>query len=367
MSSQQSNFCWAPFKEAVIEVNGHILPCCQYKIPGPQWFSQYKFADFDKYWHQELQELRNNMIKGIDNPGCTYCLNSVKNMKDQINFQYINETSLEANLEVLEIDFSNYCNLKCIMCNSLKSSSINEEYTKHGDVYKKFGFNVDLKPTKRWWDEPGVFDNLLNLVKKLKVLKFAGGEPMMVPETLAVLKAASPDTILYFNTNMTKFTEPLWEEIKKFKQVLGTVSLEGTGIKNNYIRFNSNWENIHDGIMRLKLMPNVHVTIAHVLQHTSVYSLPDLMDYCDQYKLRFVTNDVYDPVGHLTLNSVSPQDMEIFKNRIQKYNNEQVNNWVKKYQFNSELHQRYQNYITAIDTIRKTNYKELFNPNWLVS
>ena len=67
-------------------------------------------------------------------------------MKDQINFRYINETSLEANLEVLEIDFSNYCNLKCIMCNSLKSSSINEEYTKHGDVYKKFGFNVGVAP-----------------------------------------------------------------------------------------------------------------------------------------------------------------------------------------------------------------------------
>jgi molybdenum cofactor biosynthesis enzyme MoaA len=363
---ENTNFCWAPFREAVIDVDGKLLPCCQYNIGQSKNQTDYSFDEFDKFWNMEMVSLRKDMLENKVSSKCQFCISSVKNLRSNINKNYKDQDTNNIKLEALEIRFANYCNLKCMMCGSYASSSLTEEYLKYGDVYQKHGFNVDVKKTIRWWDNPQTFQKLIETVKDLKVLKFAGGEPMMVPETLEVLRSANPDTKIYFSTNMTKFTEELWQVLEKFNYINATVSLEGIEEYNDYIRYGSNWSVIHQGIQRLNSMNNVKVlNIGHVLQHTSVYTLPKLINYCNKFQLNLMTNEVYSPRRHLTINSVSERDYEIFMNNINENTQIEILNWTKKYNFDIDLHNLYQSYISAIDEIRKTNYKEVFKPIWI--
>jgi MoaA/NifB/PqqE/SkfB family radical SAM enzyme len=313
-----------------------------------------------------MDSLRQNMLENRVHSKCQFCISTVKNLRSNINRTYNGQDTDLVKLEVLEIRFGHYCNLKCMMCGSYASSSLTEEYLKHGDVYQKHGFKVDVKKTIRWWDNPETFQKLIKTVKNLKVLKFAGGEPMMVPETLEVLKAANPNTMIYFSTNMTRFTEELWQVLQKFEYINATVSLEGIEEHNNYIRYGSNWPVIHQGILRLRTMNNVKIlNIGHVLQHTSVYTLPKLIDYCNEFQLNLMTNEVYSPKGHLTINSVSERDYEIFLNKLNENTKDEIIRWTKKYNFDINLHNLYQSYVSALDEIRKTNYQSVFQPNWI--
>jgi len=62
MTIDKKNFCMAPFREAVIETNGTLLPCCEFKYPAPKYQSQETFGEFDQWWTEDMGHLREQML-----------------------------------------------------------------------------------------------------------------------------------------------------------------------------------------------------------------------------------------------------------------------------------------------------------------
>ena len=82
MSDEPKTFCKAPFKTAVIDTGGELLPCCEF-MTNESPIAPYKlnYADdwmFNEWWEKGLDPLREKMLKGEVDPGCKYCISKEK-------------------------------------------------------------------------------------------------------------------------------------------------------------------------------------------------------------------------------------------------------------------------------------------------
>lgn len=366
------NFCMAPFKTAVIDRDGIMLPCCDYMPTLDQRKQMLKVNNIDRWWNIELQVLRQDMINDKINPNCHYCRKKETNPayrsgRHQINDQYPNLDYTNIQIDSIDIRMSNYCNLKCLMCGSYASSSLADEYKRYESDYNSIGMVMPYEETVRWWDDVKTIDKLKNILVNVKEIKFSGGEPLLVPEIITILDELSPDISVYFTTNLTKVSDKFLTIIKRLKHVNIQVSLEGYGSHNDYIRHGSKWGVIEKNILTLLEYPNVHVGISHVFQHTSLFALPKLLEFVNNLNLEIIIQEIhyesYPSPGVLTINSAHPRDISKFKIWLNSYQGqckELIDNWIDSYNFDQDLHDKFIKYIDMLDKIRGCNFQETF-------
>jgi radical SAM protein with 4Fe4S-binding SPASM domain len=370
--SLPEKFCVAPFKSAVVDRDGTMLPCCEY-IPDSDKSKLTKLKNIDRWWKIELEDIRKDMIDGKVNPGCHHCLTKELNPTYQSHRQYINSKypNLDVNVEldVIEIRVSNYCNLKCIMCGSYASSSIAEEYRKYETEYNNIGMVGAWEPTVRWWDDQESLDNLKSILTTVSRINFAGGEPLLVPEVTDILNSLDPSKIKHIsmNTNLTRLTISHLEAFKRFDSIDIMVSLEGIKEHNDYIRYGSSWASVEQNIKTLKELSNIKLSITHVLQHTSIFSLPNLIEFSEQHDITLNLTEIYygsyPSPGVLTVNSALPNHVNWFVAWLTEYDGiykAQLVNWIKKYEFDNDLHDKFSDYINMLDGIRSNSFTNTF-------
>jgi hypothetical protein len=171
-----------------------------------------------------------------------------------------------------------------------------------------------------------------------------------------------------FVSNLTKLNSRLIENFKLFKSVSFSVSLEGVGLHNDYVRHPSQFNEIDKNLKLLRdSLSNTHYNINHVFQNTSVYALPALAIYCqaNNLDLHFSPNWSKE---EFSLQSIPTTDLDKFRNwaettqDLSKENQEFVLNSVQGVQFDVRLYNRFKEYTDMLDSIRQTNYNQTFNP-----
>jgi len=395
MSDEPKTFCKAPFKTAVIDTGGQLIPCCEfmtnesslapYKLnAGDEWI-------FNQWWKKGLDPLREKMLKGEVDPGCRYCLSKEKNagvnsLRISTNksisdtFEEIKNDYLQNKREYpkqVELRLGNYCNLKCIMCGPYASSSIMTEYKKHKKEYNNFGIKSnwgDPNMPKDWYTYKHNKETLMDVASKAIWIHFGGGEPFISPIILEVLEVISPSTRLRFNTNMTRINDKVLEALKKFDHIEILASIDGVGAHNEYYRSGSRWDLIVENFKKLKSYKNIKLNIGYVLQHTSLYTLKDVMAFVNDMDLPINFGEVYygsvDGSGHLTINSALEKDIDNFKkwldsgNYIAGGHKNTIHTWLDSYESNALLHARFKKYVKMLDSIRGTDFAKTFNPSW---
>jgi radical SAM protein with 4Fe4S-binding SPASM domain len=372
-----SKFCTAPYRTAVISHDGQLLPCCEY-LPEDNGNGKHYFNDVENWWNNGLATLRNKFKNGETDSNCRYCVSKestpgIKTARWATNQQYYESVAKEyPTIQIpktpdnIEIRFGNYCNLKCIMCGPYASSALATEYITNREIFNKHKIWWDNQvKTIRWWEEPGALDRLNKIVTNANTIMFTGGEPMMVPEIVDVLRNTRKTCKINFVTNLTKLSDKLFNEIIKFDSVNMTVSLEGIEDHNDYLRYESNWSVIDNNINRLLTAKNVEININHVLQHTSIFSLPKLVNYCQTKNIHLVLSTIYPPDSGLELCSAAPNDVEIFKKYLKLAPNPPLEQWINTYQFDANKHQKFYEYIDMLDSIRGNNFDRVFSPTRL--
>lgn len=395
MSSEPKNFCKAPFKTAVIDTSGALMPCCEFMTFKSE-LAPYKLnaSDdwmFKQWWKKGLDPLREKMLKGEVDPGCEYCINKeripgvnslrmgtnerIKDSYEKIKKDYYNNKREYP--DQVELRLGNYCNLKCVMCGPYASSSIMAEYKKHKKQYNNFGINSnweDPNMPKDWYTYEHNKSTLLDVASKATKINFGGGEPFISPMLVEVLDVVDKDTLLRFNTNMTKISDKVLNALEKFTEIEIEASIDGVGSHNNYYRNGSEWESIRQNFAKLKARQNITLDISYILQHTSLYTMKDVLSFADDQGLQLMFGEVYsgsvDGSGHLTINSASEKDVDNFKawfntsNSISQTHRETVQKWLDGYEPAPHLHQRFKDYVKMLDSIRGTDFVKTFNPSW---
>ena len=390
MSDRPEKFCKAPFKTAVIDTDGTLLPCCEF-MSHKSKLAPYKLNNnntwmFEQWWKKGLDPLRESMLKGKIDPGCEHCISKEKNPNirslrkltnlkvaepyEQIRDNYKKDDKEREYPKYIELRLGNYCNLKCIMCGPYASSSILAEYKQYKDKYNKFGVDSNYK-IDHWWEQDHNKKIVSALISNAKEIYFGGGEPFMSPILIDVLKTIDSNIFITFNTNMTRFTNTIIDMLKKFKKINIESSIDGIEEHNDYLRNGSKWNIVSSNIKKLKNLDNINLEISYLLQHTSLYTMKNVVKFANEIGVEINFNEVYygsvDGSGHLTINSALEQDVNNFKIWFNSSTFEQKNTvqlWLDSYKPNAELHNRFKDYVKMLDSIRGTNFIKTFNPSW---
>lgn len=264
---------------------------------------------------KKIQE-RNKMLKGEwPDKSCGYCkkIEDAGGTSDRIRMLAIPNLSppeLEkdptlTNIEptLVEVYFSNACQMSCLYCGPNLSSSIESENRKYGN-FKKLGVDLknnknnfkDLLPSFWLWFETGF--------QKIKRLHVLGGEPFYQKEFEKMLdmieQYPNPECELNVVTNLMVPEENLKYFVDRFyylcksraiKRVDITCSIDCWGPEQEYVRYGINlahWEKNFNYLMNKRWL------VLHINQTISVLTIKTMPDLLRKLKIWRQTR----PVGH---------------------------------------------------------------------
>ena len=159
----------------------------------------------------------------------------------------------------IDISFDSECNAACVICSSTNSSLWAKEEAKL--------HNKKIKINKINDTHNGLIDNAINTIvdtvslKKLKYVKFFGGEPLFTDTHLKFIKhIPHPDQVtLHYTTNGSVYpSDDTLTEWKKFKTIIFAASLDGIEDQFNYVRWPLPWHKVSQNLIRLKENKDIH-------------------------------------------------------------------------------------------------------------
>ena len=375
---------------------GILTPCCQWYPEGNQDL-EYRWDQYQGYNDNVRTAILKDFDQGIRHIGCTKCFReedlgytSLRQRANELHPETHATPSVDNPIYNFEIRLGNHCNLRCIMCGTYASSAWHQERGQNPEAFDRINMIRQHPQPDKWWENPEYIEFLTEKLKDAVSIDISGGEPFPLPSTWKILDIliASNNTgvRLQFNTNLTRVPPVLVDKLKLFTNVWISVSLEGVGAMNDYLRYPSRWEEISANMILLQeALPGVVKNINHTLQHASVYSLPALVDYAKSREIDLRITTV-SGTPCLTMESAPPEDLKrlvdwietvdwlrrpesIRLGQIYPYNlwGEELYNIItglgKTTVFDQKLYEDYRQYVKLLDSMRGTDYDAVFKPS----
>jgi hypothetical protein len=375
-------FCIVPWAHTRIWPNGNLSPCCKIDLKFPTKNIS-TIDSFDQWWNgDDLRNLRQDLNSGIKNTNCQACWNDEQagrpSLRQEYNQQFAKHTDLKSiqnhrdgynhGLPIaLDLNLSNICNFKCVMCTPYSSSRIASEQRQHQDKFKVLSFiNNDIESYDVNWPEQDLFQNLMTeIAPNIRSMELKGGEPLLVKNIIDIIKSIpnKKESVIALTTNgSVEIDDEFLAELAKFKTIWFFVSVDGIGELGEYIRYGSCWSQVDTTIKRVSQLKNCIFRLSVVLQFSSPATFPGIFEYAkiNDYDVELVP--CRSP-RHTTIDCVLPEKMKIFQNWASQQVLENPNiSYIKslsgllsQYSFNPELNNRCQQYISTINSIRKNH------------
>ena len=283
--------------------DGTIRPCCAvdtYFWPGQ---TRHKLKNYDNdvvkwFNNDKLVSLRTKLLNGKWDPICNMCRTREQHGQASTRQIFNNtldsvETILNKNLHtstanipdlsnifLLDITVGNTCNSACLMCNASASSL----WKKEQEIITGKKINW-ISPD--WFTEeqiPNLIDNLPNL----SAIQFLGGEPTINEPHIFLLKrlisqGRAKNITLGYVTNLTGVSDELVELWSHFSTKYITISIDGVGPVNEYIRYPFTWKKVVSQLENLKEISNqqgnYHIGLSHTVISLNLLTLDTLIDW----------------------------------------------------------------------------------------
>jgi len=318
-----------PFTGLATREDGAIKVCCR---SHPVGFIQQN--TLEEIWNGDtIKRIRKSVLTNIRPPECEPCfkledqgveslrerhisgaipearVNLYPNALNALNEDY----SMPFEIPTMELKLNNLCNLKCRMCHPGDSTSWND-WSVIKNYYQVEGrtiFNIveenglEHKPLlDKFQDDPKWWASLEKNLPYFRRVEFAGGEPLMDPQHYRILDMLKPyghQIEIKYATNGTtlgiKGGRNIHDYWPHFRSVAVNVSLDGIGDVYNYIRGNSDWNQVIANIKEIQTIPNVSRIVGAVaVQISNIMTIDKMIEYfLDDLGIVFYTNMVNYP------------------------------------------------------------------------
>jgi sulfatase maturation enzyme AslB (radical SAM superfamily) len=289
-------YCALAFGSASIDGGGY-KSCCNLVNTGGVEKKPYA----DNLNHNNLIEIRKQLRKGDWPSDCKNCLDSEKvsgtSMRTIWNVA-LQDYDIPMNIEVdpndvhfLDLTFSNKCNSKCITCNPYSSDQWGKEYNTIWKIESEEDNHLKINITK---DQTL---DIYTLFPNLKRIAFVGGEPTIMEEHELFCKQLiegdrAKNITLSYVTNLTSITQDLIDVWSHFKGVHISLSIDGYGKVNDYIRYPFKWDKIEKNTRKLfdlqkKEPERYSLNLSHTVSIFNIIQSPKLIewwsDLCEEY------------------------------------------------------------------------------------
>ncbi len=256
------------------------------------------------YSSNDLNLLREKFLKGEYPERCKQCWTLEKHnlSSSRTHFNKIYQSKIDqvvrefkrnepSSLKFLDIRLGNKCNLSCRMCTPQFTKNLISEFSEYEAKPEKY----ELENKLDWYESENFWNSMLDSSLNIDRINFAGGEPFLVKEHFEFLRKivdrgdAGKITLTYM-TNLSALPPDIYHLWPYFKAVELSVSIDGVGKINEYIRFNSNWSRIDKNFRKLQSdwdeLNIKEFSIGSVVQIYNIFNLKDLYVYNFQRNYR---------------------------------------------------------------------------------
>lgn len=335
-------YCSLAFGAISITPSKNYLPCCGL-VPGELSDKNDTLLSPNlRINDNQLIKLRQSLIDGVWPSACKNCKVQedlgIKSMRNGWNFRFPNlplKSILEPeDVTYLDLNLGNKCNSKCMTCNPMSSDFWADEQK------FIFGFNN----VKNEYLSADVIDYFPNL----SVISFLGGEPTINDEHVVILdrlikSGRSKNMHLTYVTNLTGISDELLSLWDQFGSVGLSMSIDGVGKINEYIRYPMSWEKISTTLKKYLehsiKNPKLTYSLSATVSMLNILNVHELLNYWLDINLEIKgeattagssLNRVYTP-NFLNLNLLTNeyresilQDIQVVKTKATKYNAYQI-------------------------------------------
>ena len=260
-------FCALAFGSVSINPNGHYVPCCG-AINFPERTAASDTTTLQKINSTDLKELRKKLISGVWPKECNGCKLTEEIPSDSARTIWnrdlpfpipISEEVKADDVYLLDLSLGSKCNSKCMMCGPAHSNFWEEEWTTiQYKISDKKGWNTPT--TSVYFGNPINITTsdaltLIDTYPNVRFISLIGGEPTIIEEHLVFLKVLvetgrSKNISLSYVTNLTGISDELIDLWQKFEMIQCTVSVDGFGLVNDYIRYPIKWSKVDANLRR---------------------------------------------------------------------------------------------------------------------
>lgn len=366
--TQSDHFCSVPWNHVEIYTNGAVKTCSKGKILDNLLDNTLS----EIINSEQVLQLKQTLLTDRPHDNCLECyhLSTGREHTDlRHHYNSLFRTSTvdyddlsSFKLHGIDLHWDNTCNLKCVYCHPLQSSSIAQE--------QKVTFQ---KPKTDKLDQ--VVDLILENQWNLKEIYFSGGEPMLIKHNLNLLeRLENVDIPLRINSNITQVKKgnPFFEQIRRFTNVLWTVSAESTHHRFEYIRHGSQWQEF---VKKLDLV----IDTGHKIRINSVWFVGSTLSLVDTIKFfinnyaitDFTINQLSGPNACLLVRNAPDSVKDQARDQIKQLLDSSLiepksNSYYNILRCNKELDlpasepNGYKNYFDSLDAMRGTSWKKIF-------
>lgn len=318
-----------------IDTTGRIGHCC---IQKRDLRVDWNTIDDMNAWYKSnswLNTVRKDLEAGIENTACESCWHNERNGKEskrhRVNQQY---GSTNQSIRHLDLRLSNKCNLQCKMCSGgfsdqlvnlayeLKDAGIDNDLLKH---IPSQSLEVDTK-------------KLLDLVLELpdlQTLRFAGGEPFIMPEVeeflYKLVEQGKTDLEIEFITNCTSAKTRILTALEKFKHVELMCSIDAVGAALEYQRYPARWETIERNFIRM-YNSKCTVGLTPAMSMLTYHNMTEFFNWTNKFPKARVSYNEVDYPSFLDFRLIPLDVRQEFYNDFSKVKFGDVNNNWKKFQ-----------------------------------
>ena len=282
--------CQAPFTTMNFNQGGRITVCCANRDYAVGFYPQRSLMDI---WNgEELKKLRDEMDKFSFELGCQQCslmLDSANYKTLKIKHYDTEDSTLSEGFDDsyrklkypyrLDFELSNKCNLECIMCTGVYSSSIRKN-------------RENREPLPEIYETDEFFEELKPFLLNAKRINFFGGEPFLIGTYYKIfdfLLEQKSQTLCYIQTNGTIYNDKIGRYLENLNINL-SVSLDAA-TKEIYekIRRNAQYDRVISNIEKFREAldkNNKQFFISPIVCTENLFDLKNILDLANKYKAK---------------------------------------------------------------------------------
>jgi len=245
---------------------------------------KYKNIKPSEFWEGNVRkDAQSDMNDGHAVMGCDGCYKTEsKKMPSSRTFANSHDAlPVKEFPTMLDLDFSNFCNLKCIMCNSTRSSEWAKDEGKHKDTNGISSISLEL------------INDLATISDEVEHITIQGGEATIMHEYEYYFKILDHKGIignidLQIITNATNVNNKFYALLEKFKSVQLSVSIDAYGLANDYIRWPSKFDQLEKNLVKMSAFKNnVAVELLNTVNILSMFNYHDFLKWCKKIESIF--------------------------------------------------------------------------------
>lgn len=299
--------CNAPFSALYFHPDGQITACCLNK--NHFYYGYYPEKNISDIIDSIPRKLHQKYLSSANlELGCKTCLNNIKSGNFAGVMAKIYNGYNPQKIERLDFELSHLCNLDCIMCQRDKNFHSNT-------VYKDNFFN-----------------QIKNLLRKIKFANFVGGEPFLIKQYYDIwnfILENNPHCIIYVQTNVTILNDEI-KNLLKYKNFITGLSIDSIN-KNTYsqIRRNAIFEDVMKNYIYFKensLNKDYEFQVSVCPLRINRYEIPEIMEFFDTNSTTVFFNTVEYPENLSLLNLPSEELKKLYDFYKNKFDETSLNN-----------------------------------------